>query len=211
MNTIQIYQVTIRQDAEGRYCLNDLYKASGGLPKHKPSEWLRNKQTKELIAELNLEAGIPASNFSDSSDSGREFPPRKIYPVASVRGHGITATYVVKELVYAYAMWISPAFHLQVIRAYDAMVTGELNQHSNYWFRIRPHWLLIRDLVLQGKPYGEVANLLQRSVGSVRYAVKRMVEVGLINPAILARVQKGVARLSNLKRSQLWGQQLMLL
>lgn len=211
-NSIAIAHVTIQQDAEGRYCLNDLHKASGGVKHHRPSKWLATKQAQSLIAEINLEARIRASN---SDEVRPEFGPHHEAITSKKDGpFELRGTYIDKELVYAYAMWISPAFHLQVIRAYDALVNERLTkpftQSENYWFRIRPHWQPIRDLALQGKTYGEIAALVQRSVGSVRRAVKRMVEVGLINPAILAQVQKGIAKLHNLKRSQLWGQQLPL-
>ncbi len=92
----------IRQDAEGRYSLNDLHRAAGGESKHRPSVWAENRQTRELADEIG-KAGIPA--------------------LVSVKGGTAPGTYVAKELVYAYAMWISPRFHLQVIRAYDASVT----------------------------------------------------------------------------------------
>lgn len=94
--------VPIRQDAAGRFSLNDLHRAAGGEKRHGPSYWLANAQTRALIAELS-DTGIPVS----TSRGG----------VADDQG-----TYVVRELVYAYAMWISPRFSLQVIRAYDAMV-----------------------------------------------------------------------------------------
>lgn len=97
-----IANITIRQDDQGRYSLNDLHKAAGKLPKHQPSNWLANQQTKDLIAEFDKGShGIPGLH--------------------TIKGTRSPGTYVVKELVYAYATWISSKFHLQVIRAYDAL------------------------------------------------------------------------------------------
>ncbi|ARW10013.1 MULTISPECIES: KilA-N domain-containing protein [Acetobacter] len=106
MTSLSILGTKIRQDAEGRFCLNDCHKASGGENKNRPSIWVDNSQTKALIAEIQAEAGIPA--------------------LTSIKGGNASGTYACKELVYAYAMWISPAFHLQVIRAFDALVTGQI-------------------------------------------------------------------------------------
>ncbi|AIO28456.1 phage antirepressor KilAC domain-containing protein [Burkholderia cepacia] len=104
MNALTITGTAIRTDAEGRYCLNDLHRAAGGESKHQPAFWMRNAQTQALIGEIRASANLqtPVETVNDGVNNG---------------------TYVVKELVYAYAMWISPAFHLKVIRAYDEMVS----------------------------------------------------------------------------------------
>ena len=102
---------SIRQDEDGRYCINDLHKASGGAEKHKPFNFMRNQQTKDLIAEIEQENMMLKSEHHKSK------------AVNTVKGKGLSqGTFVVKELVYYYAMWISAKFHLTVIRAYDAMV-----------------------------------------------------------------------------------------
>ena len=90
---ISVANVSVRQ-FDNLYSLNDLHKASGGEARHKPSNWLQNKQTADLIAEIEI-AGIPA--------------------IQKKQGLG---TFVSKELVVHYGMWISPTFSLKVIRAF---------------------------------------------------------------------------------------------
>lgn len=104
MNAIQISNVTIQQ-TNNLYCLNDLHKASGGASKHQPAFWLRQQQIQEVIAELQAE--------------GREV-------VKVVNGGKNRGTFVCKELVYAYATWISAKFFLLVIRTFDAFISGSL-------------------------------------------------------------------------------------
>ncbi|EEU0043971.1 TPA: KilA-N domain-containing protein [Escherichia coli] len=106
MNNLMVIDgIEVRRDAYGRYSLNDLHRAAGSLDKHKPAFWLRNEQTERLISELQICNSV------------------NIESVNVIRGGNNQGTYVCKELVYAYAMWISPSFHLKVIRTFD-MVTS---------------------------------------------------------------------------------------
>jgi len=96
-------KIAVRQH-DGLYSLNDLHHAAGRESKHKPSEWLRNSQTQELVQEIG-KAGIPA--------------------LAVQRGGTAPGTYACRELVIAYAAWISPAFHLKVLRTFLAATTPQ--------------------------------------------------------------------------------------
>ena len=100
---ITIANTPIATDSEGRFRLNDLHQAAGGERRHGPSLWLENEQAKALAQELS-DTGIPVSVIKGGTNQG---------------------TYVCRELVYAYAMWISAKFHLEVIRTFDAVATGQ--------------------------------------------------------------------------------------
>lgn len=101
---LKIGDFVVHQDSHGRHSLNDLHHAAGNERRHEPSEFLSNLQTKELVSELKT-TGIPVVK-KEGRNGG---------------------TFVCKEIVYAYAMWISPKFHLQVIRTFDQLATGQLS------------------------------------------------------------------------------------
>lgn len=109
MSNLTILKTSIRS-YENLFSLNDLHIASGGLEKHRPSLFARNEQTKELIKEIE----------NDRST-------KTIFALKTIRGGSDISkqgTWACEELVLSYAMWISPKFHLIVLRAF-------LNLHKN--------------------------------------------------------------------------------
>lgn len=107
---LTIGATSVRQVGE-LYSLNDLHKASGGEAKHQPGYFMRRDETQALIAELEISPEMVSSANSANSQS---------YQTKEGRNGG---TYACKELVIAYAAWISAAFHLKVIRVFLAVAT----------------------------------------------------------------------------------------
>ncbi|ELK3677219.1 KilA-N domain-containing protein [Vibrio fluvialis] len=126
MPNLTIFSKNVRT-LDGLYSLNDLHRASGGKQTHKPANFARLDTTKELIDEIN--------RCSDLSIA-----------ISTNRGGKNQGTWVCKELVYSYAMWISPKFHLNVIRAFDSMSTNKTPQLSS---PIPPSDLSLNDLIYE--------------------------------------------------------------
>lgn len=120
MSSLTVYapQITILDHVvkmvDNLYSLNDVHKASGGDKKHQPSFFMRNQETKDLIKEIeSVDKTLAVRRVQGGNDKSKQ------------------GTYVCKEIVYRYAMWISPKFALLVIRTFDKLVTGELKVQSN--------------------------------------------------------------------------------
>lgn len=94
MNLMKFDEVAIRTDADGLYRLNDLHKAAGGEARHKPSEWLRNLQTIDLI-----------NKFSHLGKS-----------VKTQKGGRKSGVYAAAPILAAYASWLGGAAAASVLR-----------------------------------------------------------------------------------------------
>lgn len=98
---------SISQDKNGFFSLNDLHKASGNENRHAPALFLRNQQTKDLIQAIEKSDQVAYHTVKGNRKDGAK-----------------QGTFVCREIVIAYGMWINADFHLAVIRAFDALNTG---------------------------------------------------------------------------------------
>lgn len=103
-----IADVEISTDAEGRYNLNALHKASGGRDAKRPKAWLATKQAQELIDELRQN-----SAFGENV-------------VKVIKGGKNAGTFAHELLAIEYAGWISASFRLQVNQTFLDFKTGKL-------------------------------------------------------------------------------------
>ena len=141
--------ITIRQQ-NGLFSLNDLHKAAGGEAKHQPALFMRMDQTKALIEEISSSTKSQSLVFETVLGKGKA-----------------QGTYACRELVIAYAAWISAAFHLKVIRVFLAATTRPHNPAIDY-DRISPAQAqdlkeIVATIVQAGiQGYGETWSRLQR-------------------------------------------------
>lgn len=217
MNTLTVADTRIRQDvygAYGLYCLNDLYKAAvaeGANARTKePGKFLSSTRTQELIMLLEQEGhtqnlgsctDLETTQILGSLSAPQTTPnPRSFQaPVSTIEGRD-GGTYVCIELVIAYGQFVSAAFDLKVIRTFLAVQHQQHAmphiQSTKFWDLLRPHWAPIARLALAGLKNGQIAPQVNRSVGSVGRCLRRMFDVGYLNPVAVftARLKPATAQ-----------------
>jgi len=128
---LAIFNNSIRQ-LDGLYSLNDIHQVAGSERKHEPNLFFRLDQTQDLVKELmneNLDTQICVSHKSFRNGINK-------------------GTWACEELVLAYATWISPKFHLVVLRAFIAMHRSEQQTAVKIAPLSKQHQQNIKELVM---------------------------------------------------------------
>ena len=104
------FNIQIRQDAQGRYCLNDLHKAAiaSGLDveRKNPSDFFRTDMAKNFVESLK--------KVDETTHN----------PVVTKEGRN-GGTYAVRLLAQRYCGWLSSDFEVIVYSAFDKFIISE--------------------------------------------------------------------------------------
>jgi hypothetical protein len=107
MKSITILGVKINQSENGLYSLYDLWVANGKQKSKQANDFLKLKSTKELILALAEKVGLEQNQI-----------------LMTVHGGDYRGTFVHEDVVYIYAMWLSPMFYIEVIQVFKDLVNA---------------------------------------------------------------------------------------
>ena len=107
MKTITLFDKTIRQDENGRFCLNDLHKAAmaNGFAtvSQRPGTFLKSDPVKEFVALIDCDAPTSAS-------------------VKKIKGGSSQGTYATELVALRYAGWISAKVEVEVYKTFQKVI-----------------------------------------------------------------------------------------
>lgn len=165
MSNLVINNLEITTDDQGRYSLNDLHKAAGGTIKHLPNKFMRSNSFNDVVGVLNAQK-------------------RAFEPVVKKQGRYGGGTWVCKELVYKYAMWVNADFEVKVIQTFDSIV-NKLNTPSSM--------LALNELTAKIESDKHVASVCGRELAKYKQ-IKKENEQKFINEVSAAQLTLGFSK-----------------
>lgn len=112
--SLEVFDATVHIDADGRFSLNDIHRAAAarGLATNaqRPGSFLRNKDVKRYVAELNTNAQICAVKKATGKDGG---------------------SYATRPLALRYAAWIDKSVEAEVYRTIEHVIDADESLTAN--------------------------------------------------------------------------------
>ncbi len=177
MNNLMVIDgIEVRRDAYGRYSLNDLHRAaaSGANARTKePGKFLSSQQITELVQELIDTQNLGVGSFNETTQNLGSKPVSKNRRaewrnIACLQGTGVCPM-----------QWISPSFHLKVIRTFDMVTSAPEKLSGQAADKMQAGVILLdfmrRELNLSNSSVLGACQKLQEAVGlpnlAPRYAI----------------------------------------
>ncbi|HCX7339666.1 TPA: KilA-N domain-containing protein [Escherichia coli] len=92
-----------------QFSLTDIWKLSGMGDEKRPSKWLRSEHAQKQIAYLEFLADIKGRNSALLNGH--------FCPIENGKGR-YAGTWAIKELAISFAMWLSPEYHVEVVKGF---------------------------------------------------------------------------------------------
>ena len=138
--------VSVEMDDNGRYCLNDIYKASGASDSKKASKFFRGQNDIEVI----------------SVESGQNVPIPEDFDSYVIKTGKARATKIFGSLntVLKYAMFIDKNFYKSAVKAFEHLTTGNVTEAAS----IASSITLTPEIISR---YEKLEKALQNTIASV--------------------------------------------